>query len=66
MISVIIIFERVCFQNNMSAGNVKTLIHKSMSERKCLEFQIRKSETKTSGCDREWRENKSSILQKTY
>ena len=55
----------VCFHNNTSVGNVKILIRRSMSEREGLEVQIKKSETDTSGCDREWRENKSSILQKT-
>ena len=29
---------------------------------KGLEVQIRRLETETSGCDREWREKKSNIL----
>ena len=45
---------------------MKVLIHRSMSERMGLVVHIRKLEIESNRCDREWRENKSNILQKTY
>ena len=48
----------------MSTGKVKILILRSMSERKRLGFHIRKLETKTNGCDKEWREKNLTYYRK--
>ena len=71
MISVIIRFERACLwkgafpEQYIRMKREDTYTHKYEWE-KSVSVHIRKLEIETSGCDREWREKKSSILHKTY